>query len=193
MSAIGDAWARIKYDIQSHPGTWVGVGVGAAVLIVAYLTWQNSQNAANPAIPANGFGQPDWSTALAGDSPAAAPTNSELQAEILALMQHNASASTPTPPPVSHPGTTGTSGSNPITRVVTSVTTAVKRVVSSPRLPTAGRAVPGVSGTIQNPLRIQTAQHNPALAPHAPSYPATAIQLPPPLHTMATTGHGYTI
>ena len=123
---MGQAWGRLSEDFHRNPGVWIGVGVSAAVLIMAYLAYRSRASSAGTQTPANGYGQPDWATALAGDAPGAAPGNAELQNEINAIYGYLTSTQTPNSPSTAAPSTTsatsgGTSGGNVLTRMASAV------------------------------------------------------------------------
>ena len=58
-------WERLKADIHRNPGLWIGVGISAVILLVAYLAYRKSSGAL---VPANGYGIPNYSSALGGDT-----------------------------------------------------------------------------------------------------------------------------
>lgn len=59
MDRVRELWARIRQDMRDNPGLWIGIGISALVLVVAYLAYRNNlQNGA--VVPANGYGFPDY-------------------------------------------------------------------------------------------------------------------------------------
>ena len=62
MEHLRAFWERIRQDIHDNPGLWIGIGISALVLVIAYLAYRrNLQNGA--VVPANGYGIPNYAGA----------------------------------------------------------------------------------------------------------------------------------
>lgn len=59
-------WQRIKEDIRRNPGLWIGVGISAVILVIAYLAYRQNQASSLAQVPANGYGYPDYGSASGG-------------------------------------------------------------------------------------------------------------------------------
>lgn len=100
MSAIGDAWARITYDLKTHPGTWIGIGVSGAVLAIAYLAYRNQLSGGTATSTGTVAGAPNYSST---GLPPVSATDNELQAEMASILQYLQSQQTPNSPGTAAP------------------------------------------------------------------------------------------
>ena len=71
---LHEIWERLKADIHRNPGLWIGVGISAVILVIAYLAYRKSTGLD---VPANGFGFPDYGTATGGGGGDGGPVGSQ--------------------------------------------------------------------------------------------------------------------
>lgn len=99
----GGLFAKLK---AAPPWVWISIILGAGVLVVSWMIYRNqaTANGTNPAgqgtVPADGTGQPLWSTA---DTSGMQTGNVQDLLNLLAYLQ---STQTPNPPDVAPPGAT---------------------------------------------------------------------------------------
>ena len=107
MDSSGGGFRALMARLRSAPPwVWISILIAAAVLVVSWLIYRNqataNANGTNPAgqgtVPADGTGQPLWSTA---DTSGMITGNVTDLANLLAYLQSQA---TPNPPNVAPPG-----------------------------------------------------------------------------------------
>lgn len=151
-------WERIKDDIHRNPGLWIGLGISAMVLVLAYLAYRKKQLNTQSVVPANGYGIPDYGTSSGGggtDTGLTYPGYSPYQP---------ASPSVPISPI-----------STPFTSPATAFPAFPSFNLTAPAGPFSGvtSAVASlISGNIQNPTAAQDIQHRGSLVS---SYPVTQV------------------
>lgn len=141
-------WERLKADFHKNPALWIGIGISAAILVIAYLAYRRQTGAV---VPANGYGFPDYGGASGGASggggggyaPYQPPSAPGLP--IPNPFTPTSPVSNPFPPfsfgPPSGGGSAGSSGAAGETGVY------------------RGSTPYSVQGSVQNPTAAQDAQH----------------------------------
>ena len=152
-------WERLREDIHRNPGLWIGLGISAVILVIAYLAYRKNQLNTQPVVPANGYGIPDFGASSGGSSGGLTyPGYSPYQPASPSLPI--SPVSTPfTSPQTAFPAFPAFSLSSPVasnpvnsfSRIIGSI---VDRGVNTP-----AQVDPVALAPVQNPTAAQTAQH----------------------------------
>lgn len=166
-------WERLKADVQRNPGLWIGVGISAVILVIAYLAYRKNQLNSSAVVPANGYGIPNYGTSSGGSSDTGLtyPGYSPYQP---------ASPSVPISPvssPVSSPATafpafppfnlSAPAPASPFAPVARTIAGSIQNPTAAQTAQHVG-TVTAIQGNIQNPTAAQDIAHRGSL-PTAPT------------------------